>query len=161
MRHLHVQVKYGVRLIQVGSKGVNMNKPIQLISALGIGMVIFLSPTATHAENTEQKIAELEKQVTELRELVEELQKRVAALEPIPKQKQESSESSKSETTGDWKIKANWLSLETGMTKKQVVQLLGEPEFVRSMPYGHNWFYQSGYTMFNHLGRLTRWSEPL
>jgi uncharacterized coiled-coil protein SlyX len=145
-----------------------MNKPIQIICALGVGMVFILTPITTHAENTEQRTAESEKQIEEIQEQVEELQeqvaelqKRVAALEPIPKLNQEPSESSKPETTGDWKIKANWLSLEESMTKTQVVQLLGEPNFVRVMPYGHIWFYQSGYTTFDHMGRLSRWSEPL
>jgi TolA-binding protein len=145
-----------------------MNKPIQLISALGVGMVFILAPLTAHAENTEQRTAELEKQVEELQEQAEELrkqvaelQKRVATLEPIPKQNQESSERSKPEATGKWTIRTNWLSLESGMTKKKVVELLGEPETVRVMPYGHNWFYQSGYTMFDHMGRLKRWSKPL
>ena len=145
-----------------------MNKPSQLISALIVGMVFILSPITTHAEITEQRSVELEKQVEELQErveelqkIVEELQKRVATLEPIPKQNQKSSESSKPETTEGWTIRANWLSLERGMTKKQVVQLLGDPETVRVMPYGHNWFYQSGYTMFDHMGKLKSWSIPL
>ena len=112
-------------------------------------------------EQKEKQVAELQEQVAELQERAAELQKRVAALEPIPKQNQDPSESSKPETSGNWKIRANWLALETGMTKKQVVELLGEPETVRVMPYGHNWFYQSGFTMFDHMGRLKRWSKPL
>ena len=145
-----------------------MNKPLQLICALSIGMVFFLYPTASRAETADQRIAKLEKQVAELQEQIIKLQeqvtellKRVATLEPVPKQNQELSESSEPETTGDWKVRENWRALGVGMTKKQVIQLLGEPEFVRSMPYGHNWFYQSGYTMFDHMGRLKRWSKPL
>jgi len=138
-----------------------MTKSIQFISALGVGMVLILSPIPAHAESAEQRIVELEKQVEELEKLVTELQKRVAALEPIPKQDQVSGEKSSPAITGDWSVKANWRSLEKGMTKKQVLNLLGEPVMAREMPYGHNWFYKSGYAMFDQLGRLEMWSEPL
>jgi len=138
-----------------------MNIPIKLISALGVGMVLILSPIPAHAENAEQRIVELEKQVEELQKLVTELQKRVAALEPIPKQDQDAGDISKPAATGDWSVKANWRALEKGMTKEQVLKLLGEPVMAREMPYGHNWFYKSGYAMFDQLGRLEMWSEPL
>jgi type II secretory pathway component PulM len=138
-----------------------MNKPIQLICALGIGTLFFLSPVAVHAEDADKRIAELEEQVAALQEQVEALRKRVAALEPIPTLKPGPGESAVPASAGDWSIRANWMALRKGMTKKQVVELLGEPETVRSMPYGHNWFYPSGYTTFDHMGRLTRWSTPL
>ena len=145
-----------------------MKRLIQLMSAMGIGMVVILSPTTTHAENPEQRVIELEKQITDLQEQVIELreqaavlQKRVDALEPGPKQKPDSSERSKPEPSEKWMTRENWRSLEIGMTKNKVTQLLGEPELVRVMPYGHNWFYKSGYVMFDHLGRLEKWSDPI
>lgn len=144
-----------------------MKKMIQY-STLGVALLVLLSPMEIHAENTEQRIVELEKRVTKLQEQVTELQERAAALQkqvaildPLPTQNEDSSESVKPKTTGKSNVRENWLSLEMGMTKKQVVQLLGEPTAVRAMPYGHNWFYESGYAMFDHMGRLERWSKPL
>lgn len=137
-----------------------MNKPVQLISALLIGLICILSPTTTHADNTEQKVAILEKQIAELQKQIEVLQKqvtelreRIAAREPLPIQNQEN--------TGDWTIRENWLALERGLTKMQVIELLGEPEIVQVVPYGHNWFYHSGYITFDHMGKVERWSKPL
>ena len=146
-----------------------MNKPIQLISALGVGMAFILSPITAHAEDVEQKTAEIEKQINELQEHIEELQKqveelqeRVTTLEPITiKQSQEAGDLFEAEPIGNWSIRENWLSLEKGMMKEQVAKLLGEAEMARVMPYGHVWFYQSGYIMFDHIGRLERWSKPL
>lgn len=145
-----------------------MNKPIQLIGSLVIMIGALLSPVTTHAEDVEKKAAEIEKQITVLQKQVKELQKQVKALqerattlEPITKQSRESEENAEPETIGDWTIRANWLSLEKGMTKEQVVKLLGEAEMARVMPYGHVWFYQSGYVSFDHMGRLAGWSKPL
>lgn len=63
---------------------------------------------------------------------------------------------------GNYKVRANWLALEKGMTKEQVVKLLGKPGNTLS-GFGTYWYYPDsfgGRVEFDDDGKVTGWSEP-
>lgn len=63
---------------------------------------------------------------------------------------------------GNYKVRANWLALEKGMDKKQVLELLGEPGKKLS-GFGEYWYYPDsfgGRVEFDSDEKVNGWSEP-
>ena len=102
----------------------------------------------------EDEIAKLRQKITEQEIRIKELETSLA--------KYQEQEKSRNESGYTWQNKKNWRKLETGMSRDEVLALLGEPiktiEGVKML-----WYYPDiyrGYVSFDEKGKLVGWQEP-
>jgi outer membrane lipoprotein-sorting protein len=102
-----------------------------------------------------------EDEVAKLRQKISELESRIKELETALAKNQET-EKSHDESGYAWQNKKNWRKLETGMSRNEVLTLLGEPvkiiEGVKTL-----WYYPDlyrAYVSFDDKGKLIGWHEP-
>jgi hypothetical protein len=122
-----------------------------------VAMVLLsLSSGLARAQDTDRMTAGLEKRV-------KQLEQKVAQLEALLLNGQTPKTRSEPSSSGNWRNKDNWRSLQKGMTKLQVTQLLGEPPKVNVDSYGDTWYYPNalgGQVSFSDSDLLKTWSEP-
>lgn len=111
------------------------------------GGKLLAQDNGSRTDTAKSKIDSIEIEITNLKNRISELEKE--------KVKQRAK-------TGNYKVRANWLLLEKGMTKEQVKELLGEPGKVLS-GFGAYWYYPDsfgGKVEFDDNEKVTGWSEP-
>lgn len=120
-------------------------------------ITLFMFPVSIFAETTDQKVKALETRVRQL-------EKTVHQLESMLNQKQESEISGSPSASGISKGKGKWRSLQKGMTKQQVRQILGEPPKIDTGFSIDIWYYPDimggTVTFSNDSNTLSAWSEP-
>lgn len=106
--------------------------------------------------NTDKKLL---KKIQELETKIQEIELRLISIE----KKMESYQTQKvlGRSDGNYKIKNNWRALQQGMTKTQVLELLGEPDKISKLSYGGEiWYYGYGNVKFTSRLVVDGWSEP-
>jgi outer membrane protein assembly factor BamE (lipoprotein component of BamABCDE complex) len=98
--------------------------------------------------------AKLRQKIAELETRIKELETNLAKCQGQGKLREESQ--------GTWENKKNWRKLAAGMSREEVLALLGEPiktiEGVKTL-----WYYPDiyrGYVSFDDNGKLVGWQEP-
>jgi hypothetical protein len=135
---------------------------IGLVMAIAFTCSLLLFPQAVPAQDKslEQRISILESRTTELEHKVGELQKM------INQPSQNTAQAQTSIAKGNWKNISNWRTgLQKGMTKKQVREIMGEPNKIETYTkLGEDWIYGfqgSGEIHFSPQGVLESWKEPI
>jgi len=111
------------------------------------GGKLLAKDNGTRPDSAKSKIDSIEIEITNLKKRISELEKE--------KEKQRAK-------TGNYKVRANWLALEKGMSKEQVKELLGEPGKILT-GFGAYWYYPDsfgGKVEFDDNEKVTGWSEP-
>jgi hypothetical protein len=100
-------------------------------------------------------------ETAKLRQKITELENRINEMETALAKCREQEKTQK-DSGNMWENKKNWRKLETGMSRDEVLALLGEPiktiEGVKTL-----WYYPDiyrGYVSFDDKGKLTGWLEP-
>lgn len=114
--------------------------------------VVFAIGAGTEKVPLEERVANLEMQVSDL-------QARIIRLE------KQTSQSSPTQPASSQKIghtKAAWRSLQKGMSKSQVRSILGEPRNIDMFSFFEVWQYAgSAAVKFDESGAVEGWHEPL
>ena len=88
-------------------------------------------------------ITEQDRRITELEKAVSILQSLVGQLNISPSQYQDAgARPALQRTTSGWRIKSNWLRVKDGMSRAQVIAILGEPTSEKSLDTFLTMFYQ-------------------
>jgi hypothetical protein len=120
------------------------------ISAL---LTLLIFSNITYAEDNNVKINETNKN---LNARITSLEKRIEALENS-KPKSGIIKKNAANASGSWR------SLSNGMSKEQVINILGEPNRITSGSFGQIWYYPDslgGTVNIDGSGQVTGWSEP-
>jgi hypothetical protein len=122
--------------------------PLKLTALLTCCLVASHSLADSKSEANTARIEKLEALVTSL-------EKRVSALEGPSGQKPAAAQDVPNQL-------ANWRSLRKGMSKKQVKDLLGEPDKVSAAGSTETWYWSASYgsTVTFYDERLFGWREP-
>ena len=114
-------------------------------------IILFLSAfslaDAQEADTLTSKVDSIGAEVKDLKDRVTELEK---------------DKENRKAKIGNYKVRANWLALEKGMTKDQVIELLGKPGVILK-GFGAFWYYPDsfgGKVEFDDNEKVSGWSEP-
>jgi len=114
--------------------------------------ITFVFPLSCFAQ--EEEVLKLRQKVTELETRIKELETNLSKCKDQDKSQEQSKHT--------WENKKNWRKLTTGMSREEVLALLGEPiktiEGVKTL-----WYYPDiyrGYVSFDDKGKLVGWQEP-
>ena len=129
--------------------------PVLLLCA----MLLQLAPEATRAseEDLAARVRALEKQVGELSAEVQRLERQLAA-----EQAQSRAKPQVAHAEG-WRERRNWRSLRKGMSRFEVMRLLGEPGKVSDYYAFERWEYPDalgGRVNFDSGGSVVGWRPP-
>jgi outer membrane protein assembly factor BamE (lipoprotein component of BamABCDE complex) len=120
---------------------------ILLFVAISLAFSLPCTAQGDEAANLRQKITELETRIKELETTLAKYQEH---------------EKAGNNSGNTWENKKSWRKLESGMSRDEVLSLLGEPiktiEGVKTL-----WYYPDiyrGYVSFDDKGKLTGWQEP-
>ena len=122
-------------------------------------MLLQLAPGTTRAgeEDLAERIRALEKQVAELEAEVQRLERRLA------EQRTRRGETPPAARREGWREPRNWRSLRKGMSRFEVMRLLGEPGKVSDYYSFERWEYPDalgGRVNFDSSGSVVGWRPP-
>ncbi len=117
--------------------------------------LLLITPAAHAAEETQQSrdIAALRQQLQDLQVRVQKLEREVEQGVPVNIARKVQP------APGGWRKAANWKRLDSGMTRYQVVEFLGEPDSRKTVKKFEFWYYGDGKVSL-YLRRLKNWETP-
>lgn len=135
-----------------------MNNVISLKMLIAFFLIVFCIQDSAIAQQNE--IESLQTKVENLQQKVSQLESKVERLEKLLLSENKSKGSKQPDNSSEgWRDIQNWRKLESGMSKEEVRQILGEPSRIDVTSQMELWDYPEGrVTIFN--GELSGWSEP-